>query len=113
MRRVFHYLRLNSLGRRLKIAYNFAVPKKSDPSPRRFNVGDRVKVSLPPGHIVDATVKAVIERTDGLYLQVDYAHEVHSRRVVNRCIVLRPFLAEGFETSIKGLVDRKLSQRDL
>jgi hypothetical protein len=41
----------------------FAVPKKPNPSPRQFKVGDHVKVSLPLGHIVDATVRAVIEHT--------------------------------------------------
>jgi hypothetical protein len=38
-------------------------------------VRDRVKVSLPLGRIVDATVKSVIERTEGLHLQVDYGHD--------------------------------------
>ena len=51
------------------------MPDKSSPAPRRFKVGDRVRVSLPLGRIVDATVKAVIERTDGLHLQVDYEHD--------------------------------------
>jgi hypothetical protein len=43
-------------------ANNLAVPKKTEPGPRQFKVGDRVKVSLPLGRIVDATVKSVIER---------------------------------------------------
>jgi hypothetical protein len=60
------------LGRQ---ANNLAVPKKTEPDPRQFKVGDRVKVSLPLGRIVDATVKSVIERTDGLHLQVDYGHD--------------------------------------
>lgn len=49
------------------------MPKK--PSPRQFKVGDRVKVSLPLGHIVDATIRAVIEHTDGVRLQVDYGKD--------------------------------------
>ena len=57
------------------MSYNLAVPKKSNPTPRQFKVGDRVKVSLPLGRIVDATVKAVIDRTDGLHLQVDYGND--------------------------------------
>ena len=36
-----------------------------------YAVGDRVKVNLHTGRIVDATVKAVIEGTDGKRLQVD------------------------------------------
>jgi hypothetical protein len=51
------------------------VPNKSKPAPRQFKVGDRVKVSLPLGLIVDATIKAVIERTDGLHLQVDFEND--------------------------------------
>ena len=51
------------------------MPNKSNPAPRQFKVGDRVKVSLPLGRIVDTTVKAVIERTDGLHLQVDYGND--------------------------------------
>ena len=39
------------------------------------------------GKIVDAVVKAVIERTDGLRLQVDVGHEktalIHEWQVVN------------------------------
>jgi putative ribosome biogenesis GTPase RsgA len=57
------------------MSYNLAVPKKSNPSTRQFKVGDRVKVSLPLGRIVDATIKAVIDRTDGLHLQVDYGND--------------------------------------
>lgn len=45
--------------------------KKPDP-PRQFKVGDRVKVSLRLGHIVDATIRAVIAHEDSLKLQVDY-----------------------------------------
>ena len=40
-----------------------------------YAVGDRVKVNLHTGRIVDATVKAVIERTDGKRLQVDFGNE--------------------------------------
>ena len=54
------------------LSYNPVVPKKNDSTPRQFKVGDRVKVSLPLGHIVEATIRAVIEHTDGLKLQVDY-----------------------------------------
>ena len=56
------------------------------PAARQFKVGDRVKVMLPLGHIVDATVRAVIEHTDGIKLQVDYGKDqtalVRSSQVV-------------------------------
>jgi hypothetical protein len=35
----------------------------------------RVKINLHTGRIVNATVKAVIERTDGKQLQVDFGHD--------------------------------------
>jgi hypothetical protein len=53
-----------------------AVPARKKPdSPHQFKVGDRVKVMLPLGHIVDATIRAVIEHTDGIKLQVDYGKD--------------------------------------
>jgi hypothetical protein len=39
------------------------------------HAGHRTAPSLPVGRIVDATVKSVIERADGLHLQVDYEHD--------------------------------------
>ena len=54
----------------------------------RYAVGDRVKVNLHTGRIVDATVKAVIEHTDGKRLQVDFGKDetalVHLWQVVER-----------------------------
>ena len=54
---------------------------------RQFKVGDRVKVSLPVGQIVDATIRAVIESTEGIILQVDFGHDqtalVHERDVLS------------------------------
>jgi len=50
-------------------------------------VGDRVKVSIPVGQIVDATIRAVIESTEGIMLQVDFGHDqtalVHERDVLS------------------------------
>jgi transcription antitermination factor NusG len=46
--------------------------KKPD---HQFNVGDTVKVNLHTGRTVDATIKAVIENTDGVRLQVDFGHD--------------------------------------
>jgi hypothetical protein len=40
-----------------------------------YAVGDRVKVNLHTGRIVDATVKAVIGRTGGKRLQVDFGKD--------------------------------------
>ena len=38
---------------------------------REFKVGDKIRVNLHHGKIEDVTVKAVIDNTDGLKLQVD------------------------------------------
>jgi hypothetical protein len=40
-----------------------------------YAVGDRVKVNLHTGRFVEATVKAVIERTGGKRLQVDFGKD--------------------------------------
>jgi hypothetical protein len=45
--------------------------KKASKPEQDYAVGDHVKVNLHTGRIVDATVKAVIERTGGKRLQVD------------------------------------------
>ena len=42
---------------------------------REFTVGDKIRVNLHHGKIEDAVVRAVIEHTDGLKLQVDFGHE--------------------------------------
>jgi hypothetical protein len=65
--------------------------KKKAPSSDQessYVVGDRVRINLHTGRIVDATVKAVIERTDGKRLQVDFGKDetalVHLWQVVER-----------------------------
>jgi hypothetical protein len=62
--------------------------KKASHSEQDYAVGDRVKVNLHTGRIVDATIKAVIERTDGKRLQVDFGKDetalVHLWQVVER-----------------------------
>jgi hypothetical protein len=40
-----------------------------------YAVGDHVKVNLHTGRIVEATIKAVIERTGGKRLQVDFGKD--------------------------------------
>ena len=42
---------------------------------RQFEVGGRVSVSLSSGRIVDGVVKAVVNQTDGVRLQVDYGKD--------------------------------------
>ena len=53
---------------------------------REFKVGDKIRVSLHHGKIEDAVVRAVIEHTDGIKLQIDFGHEqtalVDTRQVV-------------------------------
>jgi hypothetical protein len=52
-------------------------PAKDDKTERNINdfaVG-HVKVNMHRGRIVDATIKAVIERTEGKRLQVDFGKD--------------------------------------
>jgi hypothetical protein len=51
------------------------VPAPKKPDDRQFRVGDRVTVSLSAGRVVDGVVKAIINRTDGARLQVDYGKD--------------------------------------
>lgn len=48
-----------------------SVPKPE----RQFKVGDRVTVSLHTGRLVEAVVKAIVHKTDGTRLQVDYEQD--------------------------------------
>jgi hypothetical protein len=45
--------------------------KNSEP---QFKVGDRIQANL-HGHVIDATVRAVVEYTHGIKLQVDFGHD--------------------------------------
>jgi hypothetical protein len=53
-----------------------------------YAVGDRVKVNLHTGRIVDATIKGIIDRTGGKRLQVDFGKDetalIHLWQVVER-----------------------------
>ena len=53
-----------------------AVParKKSDDN-HQYKVGESVSITLHTGRIVDGKVRAIVERTDGLRLQVDYGKD--------------------------------------
>ena len=50
-------------------------PEKADENLSEFRVGDRVKLNLHTGRIVDATIKAIIDRTGGKRLQVDFGKD--------------------------------------
>jgi hypothetical protein len=47
------------------------VSKKPEP---QFTVGQRIRINVHTGRIEDAIVKAIVEHTDGLRLQVDFGH---------------------------------------
>jgi len=51
------------------------VPAPKKPDERQFRVGDRVSVSLSAGRVVEGIVKAIINRTDEVRLQVDYGKD--------------------------------------
>jgi hypothetical protein len=50
-----------------------------------YKVGNPIVVRLNDGRIVEAKIRAVIEQTNGLHLQVDYGHDetalVHEKQV--------------------------------
>jgi hypothetical protein len=50
------------------------VPASKNPD-ESFKVSDRVTVSLPAGRVVEGIVKATINRTNGVRLQVDYGKD--------------------------------------
>jgi hypothetical protein len=62
--------------------------KKKAPEDSTYALGDRVKVNLHTGRIVDATVKAVVDNTDGKRLQVDFGKDetalIHLWQVVEK-----------------------------
>jgi hypothetical protein len=51
------------------------VPAPKKPDDQQFKVGDRVTVSLSAGRVVDGVVKVIINRADGVRLQVDYGKD--------------------------------------
>jgi hypothetical protein len=40
-----------------------------------YKVGERIKVQLPVGRLVDAEIKAIIDTADGIRLQVSFGQE--------------------------------------
>jgi hypothetical protein len=49
--------------------------EKTDDNLSEFKVGDRVKVNMLRGRIVGVEIKAVIEKTHGVRLQVSFGNE--------------------------------------
>ena len=49
--------------------------EKADDSLSEFKVGDRVKVNMHRGRIVEAEIKAIVEKTHGVRLQVSFGNE--------------------------------------
>ncbi len=47
----------------------------NSPAVRQYKVGDHVQVKLSGGRIVQATIKAIIDTTDGIRLQVSFGEE--------------------------------------
>ena len=49
-------------------------------------VGDKIRVSMHGGKIVDAVIKAIIDKTGGLHYQIDFGKEqtalISERQVV-------------------------------
>ena len=62
------------------------MPAKKSDEPR-YNVGDRIQIN-PNNKIVEATITAIVQRTDGLRLQVSYGHDltalIYEWQVFNR-----------------------------
>jgi hypothetical protein len=50
-------------------------PEKRSDGERQVQVGKRVSITLHTGRIVDGTVRAIVERPDGIRLQVDYGKD--------------------------------------
>jgi hypothetical protein len=42
---------------------------------RKYKVGEHLLVKLPGGRIVEATIKALVDTTEGTRLQVDFGYD--------------------------------------
>ena len=51
----------------------FNLVAKTDKPDRDFSVGDKLRIRLHDGRIVDATVRAIVD--EGEKLQIDFGHE--------------------------------------
>jgi hypothetical protein len=52
-----------------------SMPKIPNPAPRQFKIGDKIRVSLPGGKLVEGTIKSISEHKDGLRFQVAFRHD--------------------------------------
>ena len=50
-------------------------PVPAKPNEPKYKVGDRIQITL-NNKIVEATITAIVQRTDGLRLQVAYGHDL-------------------------------------
>ena len=67
------------------LSYSNPAPKHPNSTP--LKVGNRIRVSMPGGKIVEAVIKAVLnDYTDGVRYQVAFGHDqtalIHERQVV-------------------------------
>jgi hypothetical protein len=62
------------------------VPKNPNPVPQQRQVGDKIKVNMHAGKLVDATINAIINSTKGANYQVDFGKDqtalVHEWQIV-------------------------------
>jgi hypothetical protein len=42
---------------------------------KQFKPGQRIRIKLSGGRIAEATIRTVVEHTDGVRLQVDFGHD--------------------------------------
>ena len=65
---------------------------------RKHKVGDHLQVKLSGGRIVEATIKAIVETTEGVRLQVSFGEEtarIYLWQIVRQ--MLKAFLALKYE----------------
>jgi hypothetical protein len=73
----------------------------------QFEVGDKIRINMHGGKIVDAVIKAILGTTDGLKNQVDYyRNSWHWRRVEETQLGQQehglPFIASHPSRTIRG-----------
>lgn len=64
----------------------FGLAASKKPTPRHFEVGVEIRVSMHGGQIVDAVIKAILDTTDGPEYQIAFGHDqtatVSERQIV-------------------------------
>jgi hypothetical protein len=77
-----------------------------------FAVGDRIKVDLHTGRIVEAAIKAVINRTDGPRLQVDLGKDETALMVtIDTPKVTQPKDTDGFSSKEMNVLQGREAQQ--